>query len=554
MASSAPRRRARRSSLTLLGAALAFGLATLAACARPGVEGRGDSGGPRRGGTIVLGWTADLKGVNELTLPSNLMTDEILHRLFLHLVEEQPDFEEHPPSFVPQLAASYDWSGDHKILTFHLRKDAVWSDGVPVTAEDVRWTWQAQTDKAVAWDSWYMKKSITDTEVVDPHTVRFHFDHVYAKQLLDVNEGAILPKHAWEKLPFAEWRTRGDWFREHLVVDGPFTLESWKPQQEFVLKRNEHYYDPARPYLDRVVCRIIPDQGSLMTQLFSGAIDFINQVSPTAADQIKKDPHLALMAYWNRLAVVVAWNNERPPFNDPEVRRALTLGIDRKTIVETLFGPYGRIATSPIVAAVWAHNSAIKPLPYDPAEARRILERRGFRDTNGDGILERDGKPFAFELTSNAGNRQRNDAAVMIQAQLKKIGVEATPRVIEFNTLIDALNAGHYEAAMAGLGMDTSLDLTGNFASKAIKDGSNYARYANPEVDTLIGRAMSRPNILDSRGDLDRIQEILNRDQPETFLWESQRLNGINRRVHGAKPNSLFSLFNLQDWWVEAGR
>ena len=124
--------------------------------------------GPRRGGTVVTGWTAEPGGVNELIIPSSQPTNEMLFRIFLHLVEEQSDFEEHPPTFTPQLAESYDWSADHKTLTFHLRDDAVWSDGVPVTAEDVRWTWQAQSHPDVAWDNADAKRWITDVEVVDP--------------------------------------------------------------------------------------------------------------------------------------------------------------------------------------------------------------------------------------------------------------------------------------------------------------------------------------------------------------------------------------------------
>jgi peptide/nickel transport system substrate-binding protein len=549
----AHRRRVRLLAFGCLAVALAASL-VVAGC-RGGTEGKAgrsaDSGEPRRGGTAVIGWTADIKGINELSAPSSNLNDEVLFRVFLHLLEEQPDFEQHPPTMKPQLARSYDWSPDHKILTFHLRDDVVWSDGVPVTAEDVRWTWQAEVNRDVGWDASYMKAAITDVEVVDPQTARFHFSRAYAKQLLDANEGVILPKHAWGKLPFDQWRTHADWFRQHVVVDGPFTIASWTPQQEMILARNPRYYDRSRPYLDQVVIRVVPDQGSLSTQFFSGTIDFMHQVSPGDADRIKQDPRLALIAYWYRLVVAVAWNNQRPPFDDPEVRRALTLGIDRKTIVETLFGPYGRVATSPYVGQVWAHDNALTPLPYDPAEARRILAARGFVDSDGDGVLDRKGKPLAFELMSNAGNRQRNDAAVMIQDQLKKIGVRAQPRVIEFNSMVSQLNAGDYDATVAGMAMDTSLDLTGNFASPSIKEGSNYARYGNPEIDRLITQAMARPDIVDSRADLIRIQEILYRDQPYTLLWESQRLNGINRRLHGAQPNVLFSLFHLEDWWVE---
>ena len=131
---------------------------------------------------------------------------------------------------------------------------------MPVTAEDVRWTWQAQTQSRRRLGHADAKDWITDVEVVDPHTVRFHFSRVYAKQFLDANEGPILPKHAWEKLPFAQWRQNGDWFRQHLVVDGPFTLASWQPQQQIVLQRNDALLREGAP-LPRPR-RDAPDPGS----------------------------------------------------------------------------------------------------------------------------------------------------------------------------------------------------------------------------------------------------------------------------------------------------
>ncbi|MES1211438.1 MAG: ABC transporter substrate-binding protein, partial [Acidobacteriota bacterium] len=173
---------------------------------------------PQRGGTVVIAWSAAPTGVNELIVPNTAITTETVRQLFLHLVSELPDFEEHPPTMAPQLAESFEFSPDHKILTFHLRKDVVWSDGVPVTADDVRFTWQAHTHPDVAWNSAYMKEKIKDVEVVDPHTARFHFSEAYAKQILDVNEGVILPKHAWGQIPFPKWRESSEWFLEHLVV------------------------------------------------------------------------------------------------------------------------------------------------------------------------------------------------------------------------------------------------------------------------------------------------------------------------------------------------
>jgi len=506
---------------------------------------------PRRGGTVVLGWTGEPSGVNELTDPSSLPTLELLFRLYLHLLEEQPDYEVHPPTLAPQLAKSYEWSDGHKTLTFHLREDAMWSDGVPVTAEDVRWTWQAQVNPDVAWDSFDAKRWITDVEVVDPHTVRMRFSRVYAKQLLDANEGVILPKHAWEKLPFSQWRQNSEWFKAHLVVDGPFTVSSWVHQQQIVMQRNDRYYEKGLPYLDRAVMRIVPDQASAFAQLLNGELDFVPQIAPSDVPRVKANPRLQLIEYWFNLYVTVVWNNERPLFSDPEVRQALTMAIDRQTIVDTVLGPFGRVATSPITSLVWAHDKSIKPWPYDPAKATAILAAKGWKDTDGDGVLDRQGKPFAFDLITNTGNQLRSDATVMIQEQLKKVGIRVTPRQLEWNTMISSILGGSFDAAMMGYSLDTSLDMTTNFHSRAIAEGGNNPRYRNPEMDRLLETAASQPEILAERPYLDRIQQILHRDQPMTLLWESKRLTAVNKRVRNVKPTVAASLFNLKEWWIK---
>jgi peptide/nickel transport system substrate-binding protein len=550
-----------RSARTAVLLAASFFALVLTGCGGPGGRDGGETpppaaveSRPQRGGTVVVSWIASPTGVNEITTQATAITTEVVRQLFLHLLEEMPDFEEHPPTMAPQLARSFEWSPDHKVLTFHLREDAVWSDGVPITADDVRFTWQAHTNPDVAWNSAFMKERILDVEVVDPHTARFHFSQPYAKQILDANEGVILPKHAWGKLPFSKWRESSDWFLQNLVVSGPFTVGSWQPQQDVVLVRNERYYRKDRPYLDKVVVRNNPDAASQITQLFSGNVDFVPQVQPGDFERIKADPRLELIAYWFRLFVCAVWNIRDPRFADADVRRALTLAIDRQTIVDTLLSDgVGRVAVSPIVQSVWAFDRTLKPLPYDPAEARRILESKGWKDTDGDGILDKGGKPFSFVLLSNSGNQQRIDAAVMIQDQLKKVGIRVEPRVVEFNSLISQAVEGKFEALIFGFIMDTSLDMTAQFGSKSTQE-ANFGGYNSPEFDRLMAEAMAKPDIRDAKPILDRIQQLIHRDQPMTFLWESKRLSAVNRRVHDVKPTVLFSLINLEDWWVGPAR
>lgn len=483
-----------------------------------------------------------------------MVSDDVLFQVFQHLLLENPDIKDHPPTFESQLA-ELEWSEDHKVLTFRLRDDLFWSDGVRLTADDVYFSWQAQNSKSpVAWNRAYMKDAIDEVKVVDAQTVRFHFKDVYARQIFDVNEGLVLPKHVWSQLPFEQWGANADWFFQHRVASGPFKIHSWKRGQDMVLIRNERYWEKDRPYLDRVVLRFVPDSRSLLTQLLSGDLDFITQVSPQDAKLIQENPHLQLVDdFWSNLYVVLAWNNERPLFADPEVRCALTMAINRQQIVDTLFpNDTGRVGISPIIQSVWAHDKTLLPYPYNPAEAQRKLAEKGWMDSDGDGILDRRGEKFSFELTTHNDNRQRSDAAEMIQEQLKAIGIEVRVRKLEFSAQVAEMQRGDFDGAIMGFTVDTSLDLSGHYSSHSIGKGGNYFRYSNDEVDRLIYQVAGQPNISDARPLLHGIERLIYDDQPATFLWESKRLMAFNRRIQGAKPNLQGGFFNLKDWWVSS--
>jgi peptide/nickel transport system substrate-binding protein len=496
--------------------------------------------------TLTVATNADISGVNELVASATRQLDQdVLSAMFLHLAEEQPDFQQHPPTFAPQLARSWDFSPDRLALTFHLRDDVRWSDGVPVTADDVRFTWQAQTSEAVGWPSSYLKESIRDVEVVDPQTVRFHFLHAYPNQLIDVNEGFVLPKHAWSQLPFEKWAESGDWFRDHLVVDGPFTLERWKPQEEVVLRANPRYFETGKPRLQRVVFRVVPDDTARLQELLGGAAQLVDGVPADRAGEVERAPGRRVESVWARQYNAIVWNTRKPPLDDPAVRRALTLAIDRQGLVEALWHGRARVGDSPILSTVWAHPADLHPWPYDPAAARRLLESRGFRDADGDGILERGGKALSIELSTTT-NQQRRDAVVLIQDQLKRAGVAVTSAFREPSAQRAKLTAHEFDGALTAWGIDTSLDLRYGFDSRD-PDGTNWGRYENPEVDRLLDLVDHEPDRSTAGPQLARIQHLIHEDQPYTFLWEPPRLIGLDARLQ-ATPSALSTFTGLEDW------
>ncbi len=525
----------------------------LAACG-----GAEDATSPRPGGsgdrTVTVAHSVDMEGVNELiTAATPIQTALLYFALFLPLVDELSDYQSGPPTFAPRIADSYEFSADHRVLTFHLRDDVVWSDGVPVTAEDVRWTWQAQTSSEVAWAFADAKTRITDVEVVDPLTVRFHFSEVYANQLLDANFGVILPKHAWGQLPFAEWRQNGDWFRDHLVVNGAFDLESWEPQQRFVLKRNERYLEPGLPKVDRVVFQVAPDPSSQLALLRSGQVQYVEFITPADAAAIEAEPDLRLTSYLSRHYFFVLWNVTRPLFASREVRQALTLAIDRQGMIDSLHHGYAKVSYSPFTSNTWVHHKGLEVWPYDPGRARELLASQGWIDRDGDGVIDRDGVPFRFEILINSGNTLRRDIMVVIQEQLRRIGIEVDTRVMDFSAMMGPLRAHEFDATIFGFAMDTSLNTYHYFHTRAIDDGFNWGGYSNPEVDRLIEGIEAQVDPLAARPLYEQLQERVHEDQPVTFLYESQRLGGAHKTLQDVEPNAISSFFNIRRWRLVDG-
>jgi peptide/nickel transport system substrate-binding protein len=491
-----------------------------------------------RGGTLVLGAITDADAWNEYVSQQTVAVN-LLRRIYLRLAQEQGDTRDHPPTFAPLLANAWTFSDDGLTLTFGLRGWS-WSDGTPISADDVRFTWQAQTSPDVAWPGASSKERIKDVKVVDALTVAFVFDRTYPEMLADAIEGGIVPKHVFSQVPFKEWRTH-DWSTAK-VGSGPFLLASWRPGEEITLERNPRYIDPTRPFLDRVTVRIVPDIGNLETQLLAGTIDMVEGIPPADAKRLKASPGVTLLSYDNPMFDYVGWNGAKPPFDDPAVRRALTLAIDRRAIVDDLLFGYGQVSAGPLLSSWWLSDQALAPWPYDPEEAERILTAKGYGRQ----------RPLAFELTSNAGNRLRETVAVKIQEQLRRVGVKATPRILEMRALREASAAGRYDAYIGGWRFSGKLDLKSIFGSSSKPPGgSNVVAYASPETDRLLDALSTAPDWRVAKKAYGQIARQIHTDQPYTFLYEAKRLTAVGPRVRNAVVDvPADPLARLEGIWI----
>ncbi|HVS14169.1 MAG TPA: ABC transporter substrate-binding protein [Thermoanaerobaculia bacterium] len=527
--------------MALRGALLSATVLVLAACgggARPGEER-----------PLSVGVTGSPSTLNDVLSSGVNLERELIELLFLTLLEPKPDFGTGPPSYGPRLAESWQLSEDGLELTFFLRADASWSDGVRVTAHDVRFTWQAQISEETGWAYSDLKRHIADVQVVDEHTVRFVFAERSSTQLADAAEGAILPRHAWGELPFGRWRQEPTWFAEHMVTSGPYRVARWQPGLPLVLARNDRYHDPSLPRIGRVQTIDAHDEGALLRMLEAGDVDFIWSLRHRDTDRIEANPALRVISYPTRQYNFLAWNLRRPWFESAQVRRALALAVDRQAIVDTVLGGRGRVATSVVPSSLWAHDRSLEPLPYDPAAARGLLEGAGWIDRDGDGWLDRAGVAFRFELITNAGSDVRWEALEMIREDLRELGIEATARRLEPGVAVAAMKGHDFDAALTGLSADTSLDLSFVLHSDAIDNGQfNFSAYSDPEVDALIESIQQADGPGEAAELARRIQQIVHRDQPMLFLWEPLGMTAASAALLGVAPTGV-SVFASMPYW-----
>ncbi len=514
-----------------LGLVLSFG------CVQP-TEDRSD--------TLVIGVLADIQNWNPY-LTETKFSEDLLALVYPSLAVEMADYHDHPPTFAPAIAQSWDFSTNGLDLTFHLRRDLVWSDGEPVTADDVVYTWQAQTSEDVGWYGAYTKDFIESVEKIDGHTVRFRFSQMYPYRLMDANEGLILPSHAWKDIPFKDWHSTS-WL-PHVVGAGPFVPVNHVPQQDITLAANTNYRMGTSANISRVVWRVVPDQLSLMTQLLAGEFDFINSLAPEEAHRIETNPDLRLVDISHRGYTHICWNTSRPELADPRVRRALGMAINRQTVIDTVYRGFARPSMGPILSTMWAFDDTLGPLPYDPQSAAALLSRAGWHDNDGDGTVEKDGQPLTLELLTNAENHMRQDICMLAARDLRAIGVDATPRTVEWGTFLSRLRDGDFDGAVNRWVEPTQIDLEDVWhTTPEGLESSNYGRYSNDRVDRLIEEVTEIRDINLQKELYRQIQQLIVADQPYTFLVEGRKLRAINTHLRGSIQNDATPYFNLEAW------
>lgn len=507
----------------------------------PAIAQKSDSG-PAYGDILVEGSIGDASNLIPLLAADNA-SHSISGLIFNGLVKYDRNVD-----VVGDLAESWDISKDGLVITFHLRKGVKWHDGAPFTADDVLYTYRVtidpKTPTAYAEDFLKVKKA----EVLDPYTFRVTYDKPYAPALTSWGT-AILPRHLLEGRDI----TRSP-LKRRPIGTGPYRFKEWVTGQKIVLTANPDYFE-GRPYIDGYVMRIIPDMATMFLELRAKGIDRMDLTPLQYTRQTENryfKKNFRKYKYLSFSYTYLGFNLKHPIFKDKRVRRAVAHAINKNEIVGGVLLGLGKPATGPFKPGTWAYNPNVKEYPFDPETAKALLAEAGWRDTNGDGILDKNGVPFVFEIILNQGNEVRRKSAEIIQRRLAQIGITVKIRTVEWSAFLkEFINKRKFEATILGWTIPMDPDLYNVWhSSKTGPEELNFVSYANPEVDELLEKGRGTFDLKERKRAYDRVQEILAEELPYIFLYVPDAMPIFSARVRGIEPAPIGIGHNFIKWYV----
>ena len=534
-------------SLRSAGLLPAFILAlAVVGCSGKDRSGAGSADSPRQGGMAVVAIPTELDYPNSLLTSDKWAQEVNRFLLFLPLVQYGPKLD-----YAPALATSWQMIGDTGAV-FHLRRDVRWNDGVPTTAEDVVFTFQRAMEPKTAFPNAEWFTYYTGVDAPDDYTVRFHIrpqdDPLAGLPLLP-----IMPKHLLDTIP--PERLGQAAFNQHPVGNGPFRFVQHAQNDRWVFEANPDF--PAglgRPYLSRLVLRIIPEPTAMVTALLTGEADMITAAGAPAYKQLAGRADVRRIQRPTRQISIIAWNGRRPGLRDPRVRLALSLAIDRRTILDALRGGLGELAIGPISPSHWAYAHDIQPLPYAPDSARALLAQAGYIDRNHDGVVEdAAGRPLeiVMKIPPTSFNR---DLAQMLQAQLGRVGVKLSAEVEDAALWrADLVSPDRrFDAAPLTFETDPRLLFREQFHSASMDKPMQFASYSNPAVDSIVDAAPLTSDRQTATALWHRFQVILAREQPWTFMYYVPDLIEVRSTLQGTDMDVRGTFVNVCRWWRAA--
>ncbi len=502
---------------------------------------------PAFGDRLVSASSADATNLIPL-IAGDAASHAIAGQLYLSLLKYDRSL-----NLAGQLAARWEVAPDNRTLTFHLRPGLRWTDGHPFTSADCVFTLRLMQDPHTqsAYKSDYEK--ITGVEAPDPLTFIVHYAEPFSPALASWASLNILPKHVFEHEDIMHTTLA----RYPKATIGPYRLADWQPQQSILLAANRDYFDGPVWIAERLT-RIIPDAATQFLELSAGRLDAMG-LSPLQYMRLfdtrpKLKAHYRRYKYLDFVYTYLGFNLKRPLFADRRVREAIAYAIDRQEIVDGVLLGLGEVIATPYKPGTRWVNTRIRPRAFDPARARALLARAGWRDTDGDGWLDRHGRPFEFTILTNNGNKQRENTAVIIQQRLKAVGIRVHVRLVEWSAFIaHFINKRNFDAVILGWSLSPEPDQYSIWHSSQTGERQfNFLSYRNPVVDRALVAARRTFDTAERKRLYDRMQEEIHKDVPMVFLYAPYSLPVYHRRIHGITPAPAGIGWNSEHWFVPA--
>lgn len=451
-----------------------------------------------------------------------------------------------PETYEPVPGIASEFSLDGTTLTLNIHPDVQFSDGTDLTAEDVKFTIEGllAPETASIRQNKFMAivgaqefvdgaaDTVAGITVADPKTVVIELAQPDAAILYNMRYVRVVPKAQLEGKNLGT----DPWFQSPIGA-GPFVFESWTTGADFVMLRNENYFEEGKPAIQRVTHRVIADAQSLVLALINNEIDGSNYPSPTGKQELEQNPELAILVPPFNSANGWQFNTQHELLANRDVRRGIAMALDREQFAaDALLGLGEAAIGSPIAPVNWAFDDTLEPLPYDPEQARQLISGAGA-----------EGAQIRFVV--NAGNIQREDWLIYTQQALQDVGIEVIPETAEWATLVSAVTERREFEVVGGDFAGVTAEPTELYEDFHTNGTSNYSSYSNPELDALLEQARETVDIEAAKPIYSEIQKIIIEEVPFFFAWYRPFLHTVNQKWTGYTDSGQEGLFyTLKDW------
>ncbi len=520
---------------------------------------------------IIIGIESDVQTINPMYAFS-YAEGNLIDLLFMKPAIEIWNDSTGMIEFQPMLAEKWEWSEDFSLLRLYLRKDIFWSDGIPITTDDIVYTFDVYSDPMVEsrffgqFKNFYtldgLQIDIEKTfKVLSTTMLEINFRKDGDPSLLDINL-EIIPKHIWSKYNKEELPQAQTNFEP--ITSGPFKLRKWEREASISLSidSSSFLFDPEN--IKEIIFKVIPDYKSRITQLKTGAIDIADNIKSEDIEELKLVEKLKVISLRGRDYDYIGWNHIDPQeyqksrvipnklFSSSNIRKALTYAINRQEIIETYLDNFGELCKGPVSPMFKSYyDPSLETDNYNPKKAKEILKENGWEDKNGDGIIENGKVEFSFDLYINTGNPRRNYVATIVKNNLIAVGIEANIQMLEMGTFVEKLMNRDYDAWIAGWTIPIPIDLNPYWNSDQDIGFLNFSSYQNKEKDEILNQLQQRLSEPEKKILYKKLQSIFYEEEPVTFLYWFDNIIVYNKRISKINFSMLGLVKNAWEWGVD---